>query len=140
MIAEDRLRIIIVDPSSDVATAQSLVLQQLGGHTTFIANDGKRAIELAAGVCPDVMLLELRLPGLDGYEAIDLLRRQLPDTDLLVLTGYSTPAHVDRCHALSVPHLLKPSPPEKLLNVLRDIATRRYTSANRSCRIPRDRH
>jgi DNA-binding NarL/FixJ family response regulator len=60
------------------------------------ATDGKEAVELAIALAPDVTLMDISMPGLDGIEATRLIREQLPSASVLVLTGSSISADVDR--------------------------------------------
>ena len=53
------------------------------------AADGREAVELARETRPDVVLMDLRMPELDGAQATRLIRRELPDTQVLVLTTYA---------------------------------------------------
>jgi DNA-binding NarL/FixJ family response regulator len=60
------------------------------------ATNGKEAVELAIALAPDVTLMDISMPGLDGIEATRLIREQLPSASVLVLTGSSISADVDR--------------------------------------------
>jgi len=89
-VATTPLRILVVDDNRDSADMLALMLQ-LGGHETFAAHDGLAAVERAATLDPDVILLDIGLPVLDGYEAARRIREQqgLKRRQLLVaLTGW----------------------------------------------------
>ncbi len=82
-------RILVVD--DDVDTAESLaVLLELGRHTVRTAHDGLRAVEVAKAFQPDIVLLDIGLPGISGYEVAVRLRAQ-PETRqalLIAVSGY----------------------------------------------------
>ena len=69
----ERRRILIVDDNLDGATSLQLLLSMLG-HETCVAHDGLQALRLAADFRPDTVLLDIGLPGLDGYEVARTLR------------------------------------------------------------------
>jgi signal transduction histidine kinase len=103
-------RILIVDDNLDAASSLAMVLS-LDGHQVDTVSDGVGAIEYAAKSAPDVILLDIGLPQLDGYEVARRIR-QLPqggDVRLIALTGYGQPE--DRARALREgfdDHLVKP--------------------------------
>jgi two-component system, chemotaxis family, CheB/CheR fusion protein len=84
------LRILIVDDNHDSADMLALMLK-LGGHETFAAHDGLAAVESAATLDPDVILLDLGLPVLNGYDAARRIREQQGQKRrplLVALTGW----------------------------------------------------
>jgi CheY-like chemotaxis protein len=93
---ERSLRVLVVEDNVDTADSLSLLLR-LYGHDVQVARSGPAALELAAVCRPDVVLLDIGLPGLDGYQVARRLR-QLPgfkDVMMCALTGY-TPSEADR--------------------------------------------
>src|SRR5262249_60494638 len=87
----DRCRILVVDDNRD--SAESLMmLCKLNGHEVHTAYDGFAAVEAAAKFHPDVILLDIGLPGLNGYEAARQIRSQFRDNDLMLvaLTGWGS--------------------------------------------------
>lgn len=85
-----RARILIVDDNQDAATSLALLLG-IAGNETQIAHDGLEAIETAAEFQPDVILLDIGLPKLNGYEACRRIRDQPwgKHIVLVALTGWS---------------------------------------------------
>lgn len=79
------IRALIVDDNIDAAVSLSLLLQ-LGGHATRLAHDGPEALKAAAELKPDIMLLDLGLPGMDGYEVARSIRR-MPGLSRMVLVA-----------------------------------------------------
>jgi len=80
-------RILVVDDNADAADAISMLLGS-SGHEVHTAYGALEAIEKAADVRPEVILLDIGLPGMDGYELARELRRIRKDTLLIALTGY----------------------------------------------------
>ncbi len=103
-------RILVVDDNRDAAASLAMVLE-LDGHQVETAGDGREALERLAQTPMDVVLLDIGLPELDGYEVARRMRA-LPgggDTKLIALTGYGQPE--DRERALNGgfdDHLVKP--------------------------------
>jgi CheY-like chemotaxis protein len=90
------LRILIVEDNVDAADSLNLLLR-LYGHDVHVARTGPTALEMAAASRPDVVLLDIGLPGMDGYQVARHLRErpELKDVMLCALTGY-TPSEADR--------------------------------------------
>jgi len=106
-------RVLVVEDHADTRQMLMLLIER-SGHEVRGAADGPQAIEEAKSFNPDVVLLDIGLPGLDGYAVARELRAQSPDMRLIALTGYgalSQEAPFDE-------HLLKPVEPAKLLEML----------------------
>jgi PAS domain S-box-containing protein len=90
------LRILVVEDNVDAGDSLSMVLR-LHGHEVFLARSGPTALELAAASRPDVVLMDIGLPGMDGYQVAKRLRErpEFKDVTMCALTGY-TPSEADR--------------------------------------------
>ncbi|MFD3947163.1 response regulator [Streptomyces sp. NPDC058579] len=85
--------------------------------------DGRSAIERARALQPDIVVMDLRMPGLDGIAATRLLRESPTPPAVLVLTTFGQDEYVERALAAgAVGFLVKDTPPADLLGALRDIA------------------
>ncbi|HVR62707.1 MAG TPA: response regulator [Polyangia bacterium] len=102
-------RILVVEDNEDVAEVLRELLL-LDGHTVEVATDGASALAQAPAFAPSVVLVDIGLPDLDGYEVGRRLRAILPRTITLVaLTGFNTPD--DKRQAVEAgfdAHLVKP--------------------------------
>ncbi len=90
------LRILVVEDNVDSADSLNLLLR-LYGHDVHVARTGPTALEMASASRPDVVLLDIGLPGLDGYQVAQRLRQkpEFKDVTVCALTGY-TPSEADR--------------------------------------------
>jgi PAS domain S-box-containing protein len=116
-------RILLVDDNVDFAESLALALQ-LDGHSTRIAHDGSAALLAAPEFMPEVVLLDVGLPQLDGYQVVRRLREQ-PQTRnavIIALTGYGDAEHRRRTREAGFDHhLLKPVEPAVLNGLLRSL-------------------
>lgn len=112
------LRILIVDDNVDAAETMAM-LQQYRGHETYVAHTGLEAIAIASRFLPEVVLLDIGLPEMDGHEVARRLRI-LPEMEhvfLVALTGYASEADRRRAKEAGFDeHLSKPAD----LNLLRE--------------------
>ena len=114
------LRILVVDDCADTTDSLTMLLQ-LWGHETRAAREGRTALEVAAEFRPDVVLLDIGLPGMDGYEVARRLRQngKVGRPMVIAVTGFGPDAdHGRRYHAGFDHYLLKPVDPEVLRNLL----------------------
>jgi DNA-binding NarL/FixJ family response regulator len=119
--AGDMIRLVIVDDEPMVLAHLRTVLNSAADiDIVGQAQDGAEAVEAAGRFRPDVMLMDLRMPGVDGLTAIGRIAR-LPDPPALVaLTTFDTDSHVlEALRAGASGFLLKSTPPEDLIGLVR---------------------
>jgi DNA-binding NarL/FixJ family response regulator len=108
-------RILIVDDHPLTREALSSLLGAHGFDVCGCASDGAQAILEAARLRPDVVLLDLSMPGLDGLAALPRLREAAPDTEVVVLTASGTEENLlAAIRAGAAGYLLKTEPPERI--------------------------
>ncbi len=103
-------RLLIVDDNQDAAATLAMLLR-LDGHEIQIAHDGNSALEMARSYGPELVLLDLGMPGMDGYEVARRIRQQtgMEDTVLAALTGWGTAEDRRRTAEAGFDHhLIKP--------------------------------
>ena len=110
-------RILLVDDNADALEALQRIIEIMG-HEVAVALDGKAALEVAARFRPELVVLDIGLPDMDGYEVARRMRAVpgIEDATLVALTGYGQ--HEDRERARTAGfdhHLLKPVLPETVL-------------------------
>jgi len=116
----DAQRILVVDDNVDGAECLSLLLE-LRGHQTRVAYSGADALVAAREFRPDVIFLDIGLPGLDGYQVAEKLRADpdLRNTMLVALTGWGSSSDRRRAEAAGFDqHLVKPLDTTKLSEIL----------------------
>jgi CheY-like chemotaxis protein len=114
------LRILVVDDNVDTATGMATLLQ-LAGHEVQVAHEGRAAVEVARTFRPRVLLLDLGLPGLSGYEVATQLRNEgcCRDSVFVAVSGYGQEQDRERSQAAGFDHhLAKPVDLESLRTVL----------------------
>ncbi len=101
--------ILVVDDNEVAAEALGRLLQ-LRGHTVAVAHNGSEAIEKAKHVSPDIIILDIGLPDMDGYEVARVLKTQKNfSSALIALTGYGQPGDKEKARAAGFQvHLTKP--------------------------------
>jgi DNA-binding NarL/FixJ family response regulator len=116
-------RILIVDDHPLTRDALAALLQQSGFTVAGQAADGETAIERAAELAPDLILLDLSLPGMNGLEALPRLRAAAPAAEVVVLTASGTEDNLlGAIRGGAAGYLLKSEPPERIVEFLRGVA------------------
>jgi two-component system nitrate/nitrite response regulator NarL len=117
------MRILIVDDHPITRDALSALLGQHGFSVVGEASDGEEAIELARRIRPQLVLLDLSMPGLDGLEALPRLREAAPECEVVVLTASGTERNLlSAIRGGASGYLLKSEPPERIVEFLRGVA------------------
>jgi PAS domain S-box-containing protein len=113
-------RVLVVDDNVDAATTLNLLLKSLG-HETCVAYDGVQALTMAVDFRPDIVLLDIGMPGLDGYEVarrMRALRRDLP-LRIVAVTGWGQETDRQKSQEAGFDvHLVKPVDANELARVL----------------------
>ncbi|HET9753450.1 MAG TPA: response regulator, partial [Myxococcales bacterium] len=123
-------RLLLVEDNPDIGETLRDLLQLLG-HRVELVGDGLRAVQVALATQPDAALVDIGLPGIDGYEVARRLRASEGGRDLVLvaLTGYGRPEDRERALAAGFDaHLVKPVDPEELNEVLATLGARRQAS------------
>lgn len=118
-----KLSILIVDDSQDAALSLQTLLK-LSGHTTYVAYDGLEALEKAAASQPQVILLDIGLPKLNGYEVVRTLRKNDWGRQMIIvaLTGWGQENDRHRSSESGFDaHIVKPVDYGLLMNLLKEL-------------------
>jgi NarL family two-component system response regulator LiaR len=118
------IRIIIADDHSVVrAGLKFLLATELNIDIVGEAENGEMAVALAQSLKPDVVLLDMMMPRMNGVEATQAIRASLPQTKILILTSFGEDKLVfSAIKAGALGYLLKDSAPETLMQAIRDVA------------------
>ena len=118
------IRILVVDDHPVVRAGIRGMLESADDFRVVgEAEDGARAVEAATELTPDIVLIDLQMPNMDGAEATRRIRTAHPDTHVLILTTYDTDADILRAiEAGATGYLLKDSSREELFHGIRSAA------------------
>jgi signal transduction histidine kinase/CheY-like chemotaxis protein len=119
-VSGSSLRVLVVDDNRDSATSMAMLLR-ISGHQVHIEHDGDAAVEAALEQCPEVVILDIGLPGRDGYEVAKALRLddRTREAYIVAISGYNQ--EEDRRKAREAgfdAHFVKPVDVDELLNLL----------------------
>jgi CheY-like chemotaxis protein/two-component sensor histidine kinase len=126
-VAPARCRVLVADDNHDSASTLSKMLDILG-YETHTAHDGPTTLEAAAEFRPDVLLLDIGMPKMNGYDVARRLREQPwgREVVLIAVTGWGQPEDKQRTHEGGFDHhLVKPVEPTALARLLASVARRR---------------
>jgi two-component system, sensor histidine kinase len=124
-----RRHLLLVEDNPDIGETLRDLLQMLG-HRVELVRDGLRGVQVALATGPDVALVDIGLPGIDGYEVAQRIRASEAGRRIMLvaLTGYG---REDRERALQSgfdAHLVKPVDPEELNHLLSELGGRRQAA------------
>ncbi len=111
--------VLVVDKSSDSVLSLQTLLQNRG-YEACVASDGLTALDVADRFWPDVVVLDISLPGRDGYELAKRLQKPNPEKPFIVVqSGFCTESDVRRSLGTGlIAHLPKPVDPEDIRKIL----------------------
>jgi two-component system CheB/CheR fusion protein len=115
-----RLRLLVVEDHVDIAESMAMLLT-LNGHQVRVVGDGPAALRAAGDEEPDIVLLDLGLPGMTGYEVAERLIARNPRKRpfLIAMTGFGSEDDRRHCWEAGIDlHMLKPVDMEQLEGVL----------------------
>jgi DNA-binding NarL/FixJ family response regulator len=116
-------QILLVDDHPLTRSALSGLLAQHGFDVVGEAEDGAEAVARAAELQPDLILLDLSMPGVDGLTALPRLREAAPSCEVVVLTASGTEENLlGAIRGGAAGYLLKSEPPERIVGFLRGVA------------------
>jgi DNA-binding NarL/FixJ family response regulator len=115
------MKILLCDDQAVIRDGLELLLQlEKDIQVVGSASDGAEAIELAAQKLPDLVLMDLKMPGVNGIEATRQIRAKFPDIKILVLTTYDDDEWLfDAIRAGASGYLLKDTPRQKIIEAIR---------------------
>ena len=116
-------KILVVDDNQDVAETLTDLLED-AGHIVRIAHDGPAALRILESFVPDLALLDIGLPVMDGYELAGRIRerKELQNVSLVAVSGYGQEADREKARQSGfVAHLVKPVEPDRLIAVVEEL-------------------
>ena len=116
------MRVIIIDDHALFRDGLKGLLEQRSIDVAGVAADGKEGIELAKKIQPDIILLDLRMPTMGGLDTLPVLRKDLPNIPVVMLTTSNDESDLIKAlRSGAQGYLLKDMEPDQLVLALRDI-------------------
>lgn len=120
--ASSTLRVVIVDDTADLRELMRHALTRGGMNVVGEAGDGRAGIEVVRQLRPDVVLLDLSMPVMDGLEALPQMRADVPDAKIIVLSGFDATKMAERAMAIGAHgYMQKGASLGRVLDQIRDI-------------------
>ncbi len=120
-----KIKVLIVDDQELFATAMKIILQSYGKDEMIvlgIAENGKEAVSMTKKLFPDVILMDVRMPVMDGVVATKIIHEQYPDIKILILTTFDDDQYVfDALSNGAQGYILKNMPPEELVTSIKTV-------------------
>ena len=117
------IRVLIADDHPLIVEGLKMVLGRKGIEVIGEATTGRQAVEKTLALEPDVLLLDIRMPDMDGLEALASIKAARPRTSVLVLTSFGNPEYLARAVTLGAAGFLsKSAEPEKIPQAIKAIA------------------
>ncbi len=117
-------RILYVEDEPDIQTIGKLALETVGGFTVEVCSSGQEAIERAEGFAPDLILLDVMMPGMDGPSTLQALREQqrIADTPVIFITAKVQAQEIEEFKAMGAMDVIaKPFDPMTLSETIKEI-------------------
>jgi DNA-binding NarL/FixJ family response regulator len=112
---ERPVRAVVIDDTRDIRDMLSIVLTRSGMDVVGEASDGEAGVDIVRAERPDVVLLDLAMPVMDGVEALPLIRELVPDARIIVLSAFAGPVRQQVLDGGADGYLLKGTPLEKIV-------------------------
>ncbi len=119
-----KYNVLIADDEKIVTDGLRFILEEAFDelNVVAVANSGREAIELSRGFVPDIVFMDIKMPGINGIEAIEQIKRRHPETKFIIISAYEQFDYAKQAVALGVSHyILKPVTENKLRDVLRRV-------------------
>lgn len=119
------VKVLVIEDEAHIADAEKLILQD--EHRVFIANTGSEGLAMATKLRPEVIVLDIMLPHISGYEILQKLRedKTLSNTKIVMVTAKNEQADEDIGMDLGADdYIMKPFEPEELTHVVNQVLKR----------------
>lgn len=120
----EKIKVVLVDDQTLFVESLRTVLETRADDMIVVgvANDGGQAVEVVAQTRPDVVLMDVRMPGINGVESTKTIKERYPETRVLMLTTFDDDQYVIEALRLgAVGYLLKNMPPAELISAIRAV-------------------
>jgi len=118
------IRVVVADDHALIVEGLRLVLGRHNIEVVGVAPTGRRAVEVVLAQQPDVLLLDIRMPDIDGLQALASIKAASPKTSVIVLTSYANPEYMARALSLGASGFLSKSvEPENIPRAVQAVAS-----------------
>jgi DNA-binding NtrC family response regulator len=125
---DEKTKILVVDDEEVVRLSHIRTLASIHCNVEVV-RDGSEALRVMAQRPADVVLLDLRMPGMDGMEVLKSIKKEWPDTEVVIITGYPTVETAKEAVRLGAyDYLAKPVGPDEVINVANGAMTQKKWS------------
>ena len=119
---KEQIRVLIADDHKLICEGLRLVLERDGLEVVGIARTGRQTLEMATDLEPDVILLDIIMPGMNGLEVLGAIRSSMPQISVIVLTAYGRPDFMARAIALGAAgYITKDDEPKNIPRAVRAV-------------------
>ena len=115
-----KTQILFVDDEEFVVKSMKLTLGRVFGEV-YTALNGREGLELFQKHLPDLVITDITMPGMDGFEMIEQIRKVQPNVKLIVISGHNGIHHVERSRQLGAIHITKPIEKEDLVRAIEKV-------------------
>ena len=123
-------KILLCEDDPDIQASLKNILEK-HGYETHTAPDGQDAITMAIEFNPDVILLDIRMPKLDGLEVAGEIRKHSTQAKIIFVTAFQSPELIKEAAKYDIfDYIIKPASPEKILKTIEDALRARVVHAN----------
>lgn len=118
------IRVLIADDHQLFVEGLNMVLNRDGIKIVGASRTGRQTVELTSQLKPHVVLLDIRMPDMDGLQALAAIKASCPDTSVIILTSFNTPEYITRAISLGAAgYLMKDTTSEGVINAIRTVAS-----------------
>jgi len=118
------IRVLIADDHCLFVEGLNMILNRDGIQVVGSALTGRQTIDLTSKLKPHVVLLDIRMPDMDGLQALAAIKASCPETSVIILTSYNTPEYITRAISLGAAgYLMKDTTSEGVINAIRTVAS-----------------
>lgn len=117
------IRVVVADDHEIIREGLIALLSGTDVEVIGLASDGESAVQMVMERSPDVLLLDVRMPGVDGLDALARIKGEQPDQIVLMMSSYDNPGYAARAVSLGASgYLLKDAPRDEFLSAVRRVA------------------
>jgi DNA-binding NtrC family response regulator len=118
-----KIRVLLVDDEEELVTTLRERLE-IRGMEADTANSGEEALKMVQRSHYDVVVVDLKMPGLDGTKTVDRIRQTCPDSRVMLITGHgSGHGELEELEGRDYPLLLKPFPIQRLVEQIQELTS-----------------